>query len=263
VRYLDETVTESLLLMKDDNQNKPQGPVYKKGMAIQEAYERIKQLISINQLVPGQKLIYGDIAKKLNMGVTPVIQALNRLETSGLVRYEANKGYFVGEITEAEVRQLYQAREALEVFIIPSIIENINSKKIKEMRQRFAKRTDVRLSRRELMLDDTQFHLAIVGHAHNEVIYNLLESIFEQVYLKYRPEHLDDERIKLVLEDHREFLRLLEDGDAEGAIAWVRTHVRSSIDFVVKTIKMEKSIFDFSSDWNNYEKPHRKKSASK
>jgi len=216
------------------------GKAHKKGMAIHEAYERIKHLISINQIVPGQKLIYGDLAKKLDMGVTPVIQALNRLEASGLVRYEANKGYFVGEITESEVRQLYQAREALEVFIIPSVIQNITAKDIKKIQKDFGERKEERLSRREMILDDTRFHLAIVRHARNEVIYNLLESISEQVYLKYRPEYLDDSRIKEVVGEHAELLKHLTDGNTDEAINMVRHHIRSGLDYVIKSIRTER-----------------------
>jgi len=224
--------------MKNDDKNISQG--LKKGRAIQKAYERIKQLISLNQLVPGQKLIYADIADKVNMGVTPVIQALNRLETSGLVRYVANKGYFVGEITETEVRQLYQAREALEIFVIPAVIQNIDSQKLDKIANDFNKKDYLEQSRRALILDDIRFHLAIVRHAHNNVIYNLLKSIFEQVYLKYRPEYLDETRIKEVLREHLQLLTYLRNANEDEAIALVRDHIRSSIDYVVKTIKREK-----------------------
>lgn len=229
--------------MKSVSAHTSQGSSYKKGMSIQEAYERIKHLISINQLVPGQKLIYGNIAKRLNMGVTPVIQALNRLEASGLVRYEANKGYFVGEISENEVRQLYQAREALEIAVVPDVIENIDDKKLTEIEQRFKRNVTTRPSRRELILEDTKFHLELIRYANNDVIYNLLEGIFEQVYLKYRPEYLDDERITVITKEHRDLLGTLRERDVDKTIALIRHHIRSGMEYVVKTIKTEKSWF--------------------
>ena len=201
--------------MKNNNQG---NSVHKKGIATQEAYERIKKLISVNEFAPGQKLIYSDMAKKLNMGVTPVIQALNRLESSNLVKYVPNKGYFVGEITETEVRQLYQTREALEVFIIPAVIQNIDSKKLDEIRQFFKKRRDVRRPRREVILEDTMFHFAIVRYADNDVIYNLLEHVFEQVYLKYRPEYLTDDRIRVLVKEHRAILNSLVKGNVEETV---------------------------------------------
>lgn len=226
------------------DRNKSQAPIYKKkGLGIQEAYEQIKHLIAINQLVPGQKLIYSDMAKKVNMGVTPIIQALNRLEASGLVRYEANKGYFVGEITESEIRQLYQAREALEICIIPDVIKNIDPEKLNEIRQSFKKNDSVRLSRRELILEDTRFHLAIARYARNDVIYKLLEGIFEQVYLKYRPEYLDDDRVIVIKKEHRDLLNFLEIKDVDRTTVLIRDHIRSGMEYVIKTIKAEKAGF--------------------
>jgi DNA-binding GntR family transcriptional regulator len=225
------------------NFNKLKNQVYKKGIATQEAYEKIKRLISINEFVPGQKLIYNAIAEKLNIGVTPVIQALNRLEASDLVKYVPNKGYFVGEITETDVRQLYQAREALEVSVIPDVIKNINSKKLNEIRLLFEKRKNLRQPRRELILEDTLFHLSIVECANNNVIYNLLQYIFEQVYLKYRPEYLSDARLKVCLGEHKVLLDALTKGNVEETIDLVREHIRSGMEYIIGSIQLEKTIF--------------------
>jgi DNA-binding GntR family transcriptional regulator len=229
--------------MEYNNQGKSKNSVHKKGLATQEAYERIKRLISVNELVPGQKLIYGDMAGKLNMGVTPIIQALNRLESSNLVRYEPNKGYFVGEITETETRQLYQAREALEVSVVPAVIQNFNSGKFEEMRQIFKKRRDARRPRREVLLEDTMFHLAIVRCANNDVISNLLQHVFEQVYLKYRPEYLSDDRINVLVKEHRALLDAFKEGNVEETTALVREHIRSGMEYIIRSIQMEEPGF--------------------
>lgn len=224
------------MLEKSNNQ------VHKKGSINQKAYEELKRLISINEFVPGQKLIYNDIAKKLNLGVTPIIQALNRLEASNLVKYVPNKGYYVGEITEDEVRQLYQAREALEVSVIPDVIKNINSKKLNDIRKLFKRRRNMRLPRRELILDDTLFHLEVVKCANNNIIYNLLQNIFDQAYLKYRPEYLSDERLKVILEEHKVLFDSLAKGDAEKTIVLVREHIRSGMEYIIESIQLEKTV---------------------
>jgi len=229
--------------MEYNNQGKSRNSAHKKGMASQEAYDRIKKLISVNELVPGQKIIYDDMAKKLNMGVTPVIQALNRLESSNLVKYVPNKGYFVGEITETEVRQLYQAREALEVSVVPAVIQNFNSGKMDEIRQIFRKRRDAKRPRREVLLEDTLFHLTIVRCANNDVIYNLLEYVFEQVYLKYRPEYLTDDRIKVLIKEHRALLDSLMKGNIEETMILVREHIRSGMEYIIQSIQLDKTGF--------------------
>ena len=52
------------------------------------AVKRIKEMIFHNEVVPGQKLICTDLAKKFNMSNTPIIQALNRLQLFGIVYSE-------------------------------------------------------------------------------------------------------------------------------------------------------------------------------
>ena len=219
-------------------------PTTKKGVAIEIAYSKIKRLLYINQLVPGQKLIYKDLSGKLDVGVTPVVQALNRLEASGLVDYEPNKGYCVGEITELEARNLYQAREALELFALPLVIENLDSKKLDEITRAFKK---YRLAitngnRRELVLLDSQFHLNITEYARNEVIQKLLKGVFEQLYLKYRAEYLGDDRIKTVIREHRALLGALRKGDVEETLKIARKHIRNGMEHVVVSLHENKKL---------------------
>ena len=113
--------------MPTDGKGKSRKESSHKGVAIEEAYQRIKEMLYLNQLAPGQKIHSNDMSRRLNISVTPVIQALNRLEASGLVEYVPNKGYFLGEITEQEAQELYEAREALEIYLIPKVVENITN----------------------------------------------------------------------------------------------------------------------------------------
>ncbi len=72
----------------------------------------------LNELVAGQKLRYQDIARRLLMSQTPVIQALSPSGNEGLVASEANKGFYVPELDLEEARQLYDVRLALEVHLV-------------------------------------------------------------------------------------------------------------------------------------------------
>jgi len=210
----------------------------KRKNALEEAFSQIKQMLYLNELAPGQKIIYSDLAERLNMSVTPVIQALKRLESSKLVMYVPNRGYYVGVITEAETRSLYQAREALEIFSIPAIIENLDSESLDAINESFKRYKDAidEGSRRQLVLVDCKFHLKICEFSKNEVIYRLLKDIFEQIYLKYRAEYLQDERIKAVIKEHRELLNALRRADVGDAIQITRDHIRRGMQHVIEGI---------------------------
>ena len=217
----------------------------KRGWSIDEVHQQIKNMIYNNELAPGQKLIYQDLAKRLSTSTTPILQALNRLENMNLVRYEPNKGFFVGEITEEEARELYQAREALEIYIMPKIAGNLTAKKLNEIRQAFKKHKNstTPVYRRTLILKDAEFHLKIAESAKHEVIYNLLKTIFERIYLKYRPEYLGDDRISDVLKEHRSLLNALEDKDVEKAIRITKEHIRSGMEHVAASLHRPKTSF--------------------
>ncbi|MBU1277144.1 MAG: GntR family transcriptional regulator [Proteobacteria bacterium] len=207
-------------------------------MAIEEAHSRIKNMIYLNQLAPGQKIIYSDLSKRLNTSVTPVIQALNRLEANGFVTYIPNKGYFVGEITQEEAMELYEAREALEIYIIPKIIQNITPPAIKDIKALFRKYNEEADGgpSRKIILVDAQFHLSLAEYSGNEVVNTMLREIFEKLYLKYRPEYLEAPQVREVAAEHRQILAALGRGDAQTAIATTSRHIAASKERITRAL---------------------------
>ena len=226
--------------MKEEIDPKPEKRERRKGPTIDEVYQKIKEMIYYNRLAPGQKIVYADMAARLHTSSTPIIQALKRLEASRLVRHIHNKGYFVGEITENEARELYQAREALETYIIPFVIQNLTPQKLDEIKEAFKKYE--KANRRMLILVDAQFHLKIAEFAHNEVIYQILKDIFEKIYLQYRPEYMDDEWEQKVVKQHHELLESLHEGQVEKAVKIVRKHIQTGREYVIGSLLAHESI---------------------
>ena len=215
----------------------------KRAMLIEDAYQKVKEMIYFSDLAPGQKLIYNDLAKKLGVSITPIVQALVRLEASGLVEYIPNRGYYVGEITEVEAKQLYEAREALETYIIPDVLRNLNTGKHADIKRTFKKHWNARQNGnlRGLILLDVQFHLKIAEYSNNRVIYDMLKFIFERIYLKYRPEYtqyMGAERLKQVIAEHRDIMAALKEGDVDKAILVTRKHIRQGMAYVIASLGM-------------------------
>ena len=209
------------------------------GKIVEEVSREIKRMVYCNIVAPGQKLVYQDLSKRLNTSVTPIVQALKFLERSNLVRYEPNKGYYIAEITETEVRELYQAREALEIYSIPLIIKNLNREKMDSMCKTFEEYTSVAMpeSRRILMLMDAKFHLKIMKFSGNQVICRILEEIFEQIYLKYNPEYLWEKRVEEATEEHRDLLKSLGKGSIKDSKVSIKNHIRKSMNHIVDCLQ--------------------------
>ncbi len=78
------------------------------------AYLAIRDEILRGQLPPGTPVSRRRVARELGMSVLPVTEALRRLQEDGLLETRARAGTRVRVPSEADVRQLYEIREALE-----------------------------------------------------------------------------------------------------------------------------------------------------
>ncbi|MFI7195479.1 GntR family transcriptional regulator [Nocardia nova] len=72
------------------------------------AYRRIRADIVACRLAPGQRLTERGLAAELGLGVSPVRDALTRLDHEGLVRTIPRKGYQVAPLTIKSVDALFE-----------------------------------------------------------------------------------------------------------------------------------------------------------
>lgn len=215
----------------------------KRGVAIEEAYNKIKDMIYSNQLAPGQKIIYNDLAKKLKISVTPLIHALNRLEASDFVSYVPNKGYFLNEITVEEACQLYEVREALEIHALPKVMENIKQADIdaiKNSSQKY-KHLEQVAADRDLFLADAQFHVELVRISGNNILYKMLKEIFEKLYLKYPPQYMNTARLREIASEHKSLLEALTRRDMVAATAITKYHIAQGRNRIINSLQKRQS----------------------
>ena len=74
----------------------------------------VRERIRLGRLVPGQRLVEADIVRDTGASRSKVREALQRLESEGLVSIEEFRGASVKRLGIDEVRQIYRARMALE-----------------------------------------------------------------------------------------------------------------------------------------------------
>jgi len=74
----------------------------------------VRDRIRLGRLVPGQRLVEADIVRDTHASRSKVREALQRLESEGLVSIEEFRGASVKRLGIDEVRQIYRTRMALE-----------------------------------------------------------------------------------------------------------------------------------------------------
>jgi len=213
----------------------------------QEAYMGIRRMFFLNEIIPGQKISYGDLAKRLNMSTTPVIQALKRLEFQGLVRHEPNRGYYTENISLKEITEIYEFRQQIEVSLLPKTISSITKKGLNQLKKALNNHLDaVRdIYLKDRLLKDMEFHLILAELSGNRIQINTLKFLFDLLYLKYRGNILFVTPMETVDSEH---IRLYDDisaGKTENAQAVLAQHisnVKKHAILSIERINQEKNI---------------------
>lgn len=213
----------------------------------QEAYMGIRRMFFLNEIIPGQKISYGDLSKRLGMSTTPVIQALKRLEYQGLVRHESNRGYYTENISLKEIIEIYEFRELIEISLLPKTISRIDKKGLKTLKKALESHLkavrDIYL--KERLLKDMEFHLALATLSGCTIQINTLKSLFDLLYLKYRGNILFVTPMDTVDSEHIKLYEYIADSNLEGATLVLKQHISNVKEHAIISIKRmnkEKSI---------------------
>ena len=192
-----------------------------------EAYMGIRRMFFLNEIIPGQKISYGDLAQRLEMSTTPVIQALKRLEFQGLVRHEPNRGYYTENISLEEITEIYEFRELIEVSLLPKTIASITKKGLSKLKKALDNHLDaVRdIYLKDRLLKDMEFHLMLANLSGNQLQINTLKSLFDLLYLKYRGNILFVTPMETVDSEHIKLYENIDAGNLEPAQKILGQHI--------------------------------------
>ena len=80
----------------------------------ERTYVRLREDIITIRLAPGTLLRETELMRRLNVGRTPVREALQRLQRDGFVIVIARRGTFVSKIDISDLKAIYEARARIE-----------------------------------------------------------------------------------------------------------------------------------------------------
>jgi len=84
----------------------------------ERAYQYIQQAIATGKLPAGGDVSELALARELGISRTPIREAIGQLVAEGLLEQTHNRGAVVAQLTRQDIIDLYQLRQALEVFAI-------------------------------------------------------------------------------------------------------------------------------------------------
>lgn len=205
-----------------------------------KAYNGIRNMLFHNEIIPGQKLGIQDLAERLGMSQTPVIQALKWLEFQNLVHHVPNRGYFMAPINLQEVEEIYELRELIELALLPRTIERLDESGTQTLKTALQDHLDAaktvylydRLSK------DMEFHLTLARLSGALVQARMLSNLFDLLYLKYGGNVLFITSMDSADKDHQELFEAILGGDLNRAEATLAGHILRVKNHVLESLEM-------------------------
>ena len=191
------------------------------------AYGKLKKMIFLQHISPGQKLIYRELANFLHMSATPVQFALGRLEQEGFVKRIPHVGYYVQGISLQEINDLFDLRQVLEVHAVELAIEQQTPEDLDSLVCLMNKHKNYKVQmydRRKLLLD-AEFHWQIAEMSRNREIVKQLKRIFEHTYLRSPVECIPPERMRVSASQHEEILSMIRERNVGLAKKYLAEHI--------------------------------------
>ncbi len=202
------------------------------------AYDTIKMMMLNYDIIPGQRLVFVDLAKQLGVSRTPINNALSILAKEGYLDFVPNQGYSVHRLTLSEFKSLYEIREILELGSIGKAVRRITEEKMKKVEERMNEYKESITDRvhRKLFILDTEFHAGIIEMAGNSILVDRYRDICQKIFLRFRIEHLPVERLNEIVKQHKSLVEALAIKDVAHAKELIKNHNRDAMNNLIAHI---------------------------
>jgi DNA-binding GntR family transcriptional regulator len=205
------------------------------------------------EIPSGTRLRQETLASEFGVSRTPVREALRKLESSGLVLVEPNRGAVVRGPTARDIREAYAVRAELEGFAAESAVSRILDSQLDSLRlaeQLFRHSVEGVIHDRRRGVDsdwstesdweraNDLFHRVIQEAAGNRQLLAAISHLHQSF-----PRHVtwaalshSSHLLELNIEQHRRILEAIESRDTAGARRQMGDHVRSAGELVAELL---------------------------
>jgi DNA-binding GntR family transcriptional regulator len=201
------------------------------------AANELRAAIVRGDLAPGAKIPQELTAQQLGISLIPVREALKTLATEGLITYQPQRGYFVTELPDQSIEQIYEVRSLLESETERLAVPHLGPAHTEAMRAHL--RTQERAAEDHdavgMIAANRSLHFNIFDRCENRWLVRFVTQLWDSIdpyrVLLYRRIWLDRSQWSVangILAEHDRIITALENGRTERALRLLEQHRRGS-----------------------------------
>lgn len=192
----------------------------------QVAYEVMRDRIVRVALAPGEPLDERELARELEVGLTPVREAFKRLALENLVLIYPRRGTFVADIHVRDEQWLTETRIELEGLAAGLAASRATSQEVDRLVE-LSSHLPMLHDTQKLVETDTQIHREIYAATHNPYLCGTLDQYFN---LSLRIWYFCMDRLPTIgdhAHNQADVIEAIRDGDSDRARHGAEQHLRS------------------------------------
>ena len=189
----------------------------------------LRRMIIEGELPDGAAIEDAEMMQRLEIGRTPLREALQRLAEEDLLRRRPNRGYFVSEISASDLLHIFEIREQLEILCARKAAERARPQDIADYA---AWLDEVRAGVAEENLDrgwnlkmDERFHDILATASGNAYLPGAVQRYYGLSVRSLYLSHMDMALIRDEMPNYEAMLPALEKRDLTAAEAIMRSHM--------------------------------------
>jgi len=151
----------------------------------EQVYRRLREKILYGELAPGQAVTIYGLVDELDVGMTPVREAIRRLTAEGALVFQGNRRVCLPEISQQDFTDLIFVRRMIEPKLASLGAAKSTKATIDEMRA-IDEKVNLAIAHGNVgdyMKYNHQFHFTLYAQAKSELLYALVSTL----WLRYGP----------------------------------------------------------------------------
>jgi DNA-binding GntR family transcriptional regulator len=192
-----------------------------------QAYTEIRQRIVSLGLPPGSTIDETQLRQELDLGRTPIREALLRLSEEGLVTIIPRRGMFVSDIGVKDLRQLFEIRVVLEPLAVRLAGQRGTAQHWAQMEEALSSLPDAGspLENEQMIKIDELCHTVIYDAANNVHLTTTLSSLYALSLRLWYYFLKEIGSMRGAIMEHRSMLKALQAGEIDQAAELMERHI--------------------------------------
>ncbi|MBS8227054.1 GntR family transcriptional regulator [Vannielia litorea] len=194
-----------------------------------DAYGLILDAIDLGTYKPGDRLVESELAERFGVSRTPIREALQRLETQGLLVRDG-RSLIVASLDHNELAELYVVRAELEGLAARLAARHATTEEVKVLSQMVEEdraKVDDPLA---LSRSNRRFHRQIHLASHNRFLIQQLDLVHRSMALLATTSLAGEGRGEAALAEHQAIVDALAARDEAGAGEALRRHISAAFE---------------------------------